>query len=345
MKPRSARKIAVVCAGLALALLLPLAVQDTYWRHLFIVAFIYAIVASNWDLSLGYAGIFNFGHIALFGIGLYTSALASTLLGVDPWLSMLLGGVVAAAAGAVVALPVIRLKGIYVVLVTFAFGQLVLQLVLSQSQLTGGTQGIVRIPGLSGFGYNFLRDYKFGYYYVALFLLLASTVFLRLLVNSDFGMSLRAIRDNEEYAVSRGISVGVQRVKVLMASAFFTGIAGAFYATYLRVASPEIFGFPFLSLVLSMVLIGGVGTIYGPILAAVALTFANELLGSVQGLDEWRVMLISAVMVLVLLFFPGGLASIWKGRARAGRPGGEAGTPQGATPQGSQDRAAPVAGK
>lgn len=332
MKPPSVRTILLFCGGLALAMAVPLVVQDTYWRHLFIVAFIYAIVASNWDLSLGYAGVFNFGHIALFGIGLYTSALASTLLGVNPWLAMLLGGIVASAAGAVVALPVIRLKGIYVVLVTFAFGQLVLQLVLSQSQLTGGTQGIVRIPGLSGFGYNFLRDYKFGYYYVALFLLLASTVFLRLLVNSDFGMSLRAVRDNEEYAVSRGISVGVQRVKVLLASAFFTGIAGAFYATYLRVASPEIFGFSFLSLVLSMVLIGGAGTIYGPILAAIALTFANELLGSVQGLDEWRVMLISTVMILVLLFFPGGLASIWKGRTGAGRSGaiaGERGTPQG----------------
>src|SRR5690606_12656232 len=121
-------------------------------------------------------------------------------------------------------------------------------------------------------------------------------------------------------------------------SAFFTGVAGAFYATYLRVASPEIFGFSFLSLVLSMVLIGGTGTIYGPIAAAIALTFANELLGSVQGLDEWRVMLIAAAMILVLLFFPGGLASIWKGSRPQARPGAAPGGRKDLRPGGTETK-------
>lgn len=306
---------------LAAALFVPFVVENSYGRHLFIIAFIYAIVASNWDLSLGYAGVFNFGHIAFFGIGVYGTGLAAKFLGVDPWFAMVLGGIAASVAGAVVALPVLRLKGIYVILVTFAFSQLVLQVVLSQSDVTGGTQGLVRIPTISAFGYNFLRDYRFGYYYVALALLVLSTLFLRRVAASNFGMSLRALRDNEDYALARGIPAGLQRLKVLIASAFFTGVAGGFYAVYLRVASPEVFGFSTVSLVLSMVLVGGIATIYGPILAAVLLTLTTEGLAHFAGMNESRFMLVAALMLAILLFLPKGLASLFtKGGSRKAPP-------------------------
>ncbi|TWG95957.1 branched-chain amino acid transport system permease protein [Mesorhizobium sp. J18] len=296
---------------LVIGLLVPIFVQDTYIRHLFIIAFIYGIVASSWDLSLGYAGIFNFGHIAFFGIGVYAAGLCAKLLGIDPWIAMLIGGMAASAAAGLVALPVVRLQGVYVVLVTFAFSQLVLQVVISQSQITGGTLGMVRVPTIELFGYNFLRDYKLGYYYVAFALLVASAFCLRQLVRSDFGLSLKALRDNEDYAVSRGIPISTQRLKVLVASAFFAGIAGGFYVIYLRVASPEVFNFSTVSLVLSMVLVGGTASIYGPIFAALGLTFVLEGLANVNGLAEGRFMLVAIVMVLVLLFLPKGLASIF----------------------------------
>ncbi|WP_119269836.1 branched-chain amino acid ABC transporter permease [Taklimakanibacter deserti] len=297
---------ALIVAGL----LVPFFVADTYIRHLFIVAFIYGIVAASWDLSLGYAGIFNFGHIAFFGIGVYVTGLAAKLIGIDPWLAMLIGGLAASAAAVLVALPVVRLQGVYVVLVTFAFSQLVLQLVISQSAVTGGTQGMVRVPTIELFGHNFLRDYKFGYYYVAFALLIASAACLRRLAHSDFGLSIQALRDNEDYGVSRGISVGLQRLKVLVASAFFAGLAGGFYVIYLRVASPEVFDFSVVSLVLSMVLIGGTASIYGPIFAALGLTFVSEGLANVEGLAEGRFILVAVAMVAVLLFLPKGLASL-----------------------------------
>jgi len=297
---------ALIVAGL----LVPFFVEDTYIRHLFIVAFIYGIVAASWDLSLGYAGIFNFGHIAFFGIGVYVTGLAAKLIGIDPWLAMLIGGFAASAAAVLVALPVVRLQGVYVVLVTFAFSQLVLQLVISQSAVTGGTQGMVRVPTIELFGHNFLRDYKFGYYYVAFALLIVSAACLRRLAHSDFGLSIQALRDNEDYGVSRGISVGLQRLKVLVASAFFAGLAGGFYVIYLRVASPEVFDFSVVSLVLSMVLIGGTASIYGPIFAALGLTFVSEGLANVEGLAEGRFILVAVAMVAVLLFLPKGLASL-----------------------------------
>jgi branched-chain amino acid transport system permease protein len=302
----------VIFGFLVLVIIFPFVVADTYWRHIMIVAFIYAIIASNWDLSLGYAGIFNFAQISLFGIGLYGCAISIRQFDLDPWLGMLVGGCAAVVAAALVALPAIRLKGVYVVLVTFAFGQLVLQIVLSQPDLTGGTSGITSIPSLKIFDYNFARDFRFGYYFVALSLLIASTIFSRYLVRSDFGVSLRALRDNEDYALSRGIPAGLQRMKVLMAGALFTGIAGGFYGIYLRVAAPDIFGFSVQTLALSMVLIGGIGTIYGPIAAAICLTLASEFMGNIQGFDEGRVMLISVAMIVVLLFFPSGLATVFR---------------------------------
>lgn len=309
------RTIAFACLALV-GLIVPFVVQDSYARHLFIIAFIYAMVAASWDLSLGYAGIFNFGHIAFFGIGIYAAAISAKLLGLNPWLALVAGGVVAMAAAAIVALPVVRLKGIYVVLVTFAFGQLILQLVISQSEVTGGTQGLVRVPTIELFGYNFLRDYKFGYYYVGFALLLITVISLRRLVRSDFGLSVQALRDNEDYGSARGIPIGLQRLKVLAASAFFCGLAGGYYAIYLRVASPEVFGFSTMSLILSMVLVGGTSSIYGPVLAALVLTFVSEGLANIEGLAEGRFMLVAVLMILVLLFLPRGLASICFGASR-----------------------------
>lgn len=301
--------LAIVALFAALAVV-PLFVTDSYVRHLFIIAFVYAVIASNWNLSLGHCGVFNFGHLTFFGIGVYTAAIASKTFGVNPWVAMLLGGGTAALSALLLAAPVARLKGIYVVLVTFAFTQLVLQLVLSQSQITGGAEGMVRLPFLELGSYSFLKDFKFGYYYVGLLLLALSCVFLALVSNSSFGKSLKAVRDAEDYAAARGISVARQRILALTLSAIFTGIAGGFYAIYLRVASPEVFGFGTLSLALSMVLIGGVNTVFGPVLAALVLTFATEAMAGLQGFEDARFIVIALAMILVLRLAPEGLMDL-----------------------------------
>jgi len=304
------RNIVVPLACLAVLAVVPLVATESYTRHLFIIAFIYAVIASNWNLSLGHCGVFNFGHLTFFGVGVYTAAIAAKTFGVNPWIAIWLGGITAALAAFLIATPVARLKGIYVVLVTFAFSQLAMQLVLSQSQITGGAEGMVRIPFMRIGDYSFVRDYKLGYYYVGLALLVLSTLFLLAVINSPFGKSLKAVRDAEDYAESRGISVSNQRILVLVLSAVFTGVAGGFYAIYLRVASPEVFGFGTLALALSMVLIGGTGTTYGPIVAALALTFATESLAGIRGLEEARFIIVAVAMILVLRLAPGGLLGL-----------------------------------
>ncbi|KAA9010343.1 branched-chain amino acid ABC transporter permease [Histidinibacterium aquaticum] len=299
-------RIAAILVAFALLALVPLVVTDSYVRHLFIIAFIYAVVASNWDLSLGYTGLFNFGHLTFFGVGVYTAAILAETVELSPWAAILCGGITAALAALLISAPVARLKGIYVVLVTFAFSQLAMQVVLSQSDITGGAEGIVRIPYLQVGDYRFIRDYNLAYYYTAFAMLCVSTVFLLAVVASPFGKSLRALRDNPDYAASRGISVARQRIMSLVLSAVFTGIAGGFYAIYLRVASPEVFGFGTLSLALSMVLIGGVGTIIGPVLAALFLTFLTEAMAGIRGLEDARFIVVALAMILVLRLAPGG---------------------------------------
>jgi branched-chain amino acid transport system permease protein len=155
------------------------------------------VVAACWDVSRGLAGPFNFAHLAFFGIGVYVSAILSNVLHVDPWLSILVAGLCATAAAAVVSLPVVRLRGIYVVLVTFAFGQLVQQVVLSQADITGGCQGMVMVPPLRIGTLNFARDQKFAYCYAAIALLAVTTLLLRWLMSSPLGVAMRAVRDDE----------------------------------------------------------------------------------------------------------------------------------------------------
>ena len=285
-------------------LIAPFILTESYTRHLLILALIYAVVASNWDLSLGYGGLFNFAHLAFFSIGVYGYGIMAKSIGISPWLAIPLAGLLSVAAAMIVAVPILRLGGIYIILVTFAFSQLVLQIVVSQSDITGGNMGMVGLPPLKLPGYNFVRDGKLGYYFGAVILLLSSTFFLRWLVNSPTGLSIVALRDNADYAVSRGISLAKQRVITLAASALFTGIAGGYYGAYIRVASPDAFGMGLLSLLLSILLVGGTSTIYGPILAAFLLTFISE---AMVDLGPWRHMIVAVMIVAVLIFYPGGI--------------------------------------
>lgn len=303
------REAIALAVGLLLLALAPFLFTDSYSRHVLIMVFIYAIVASNWDLSLGYGGVFNFGHIALFGIGVYAYSLLTKLAEMDPWIAMVASGVVAVLAAVLVTIPILRLKGIYIILVTFGFAQLVMQIIISQSDYTGGTQGLVRIPTLYWFDHNMVRDAKFAYFYIALGLLALSTIFLRIFARSRLGISIVALRDNEEYAVSRGISLVRQRLITLAASAFFTGVAGAFYAAYQRNASVEVFGMSLATIILSMVLLGGTGTIYGAIIASFVLTVFSE---AMADFGAWRPMITAVLILVVMLVYPGGIMGMLK---------------------------------
>ncbi len=324
-----AHRMALAIIGIAVFLAIPFVITNKLLIHLGILGMLYAIVASNWDLTLGYAGVFNFAHLAFFGIGAYTSGILAVKLGVSPWLGIPCGGLTAALASIIVSIPAIRLRGIYVALLTFACSQLVLLLLLSQPLITGGQQGLTGVPQLQIGDFRF-RESSYAHFYLVGFLLLCSTIFLRRLVTSDFGLSLIALRDFEEYAVARGIPLARQRLLAFLLSSIFPGLAGAVYAHFLIVASPDIFGFSLVTLLLSMLLVGGVATIYGPVIVGVLMTYVSELMASsawmsdVFGISRGpvRFMFVAVLIVLTMRFFPQGVWGLIKqfsARLRASR--------------------------
>lgn len=288
---------------LLIALVAPVGLSSNM-RHLLILSCIFAMVAASWDLTLGYGGIFNFAHLAFFGLGVYAAAITVLTFDLSPWLGFPAGALAGMVAAAIVTLPVLRLKGIYIVLVTFAFSQLALQLILSSSEITGGMGGMVSIPSLKIGDYNFAGDGRLAFYYLAVSSLAAMLAILFLITRSEFGKGLVAIRDNADYAASRGVNEARHRLISMLVSGALSGFAGAFYALYLRVASPDVFGFGLSSLVLSMVLVGGIGTLFGPIVAAVAITLATSLM---MDFGAWRFVIVSVLLILVLRFSPAGL--------------------------------------
>lgn len=301
-------------ATLAALVVLPLVNDSSYVRHVAIVALLYASLVSSWNLTLGFAGVFNFGHMAFFALGAYAAAILTQTFGLSPWLGMVAAIATSVIASVIVCLPVLRLKGIYVVLVTFAFGQLCYQVILNQRDITGGTFGIVSIPPLKIAGYSFAANTNIGYYYFALILLVASTVYVAKLVKSDFGRTVMALRDNETYAISRGVASAKIRLMIFMASAIFPGAVGGLYSFYVRAASPDLFGFSLITLGLSMLLVGGIGTVWGPLVGAATLTILSELMAD---LGPGRYLVIATMIVLVLRFLPGGLVSAGDIIARA----------------------------
>ncbi len=315
LKPATIAKAAFFAA----LILLPLVSDSSYVRHVSIVAILYAVMVSSWNLTLGYAGVFNFGHMAFFAIGAYAAGILTKVYDFSPWLGLPAGIAAAVIASVIVCIPVLRLKGIYVVLVTFAFSQLCFQIVLNQRDLTGGSFGLVQIPPLSIGDFSFRDHQNLGYYYAALVLLALSTLFCARLMRSDFGRTVVALRDNEAYATSRGVALARVRLLIFMASAVFTGATGALYAQYTRSASPDMFGFAFITLALSMLLLGGIGTIWGPILGAVVFTLVSE---SMVGLGPGRYLVIAVMIVVILRFFPRGLIAALEavGRRLARRP-------------------------
>jgi branched-chain amino acid transport system permease protein len=299
------RIVAIGVVGILLVIV-PTQLQGGYYENVLVLACVFATLASNWDLSIGYAGIFTFGQIAVFGVGAYTTAILTTHYAVSPWLALGAAVVVGTAVAAITALPAIRLRGIYVALATFAFTELIVNVIVSNNW-TGGQLGITALPDLTvgQFDLN-LSDNGIGFLYLAEGLLVASTVFLRLIVRSDLGRRAVAARDSEDYAVSRGISLARTRLNILVLSAIFTALAGGIYAEYTSVSAPDVFNFGFAAELFSMLFVGGLGTIYGPLVAGIALTVLNQSRWILQ-LNQLGFLISAALILVVMRFLPGGI--------------------------------------
>ncbi|PLL11514.1 branched-chain amino acid ABC transporter permease [Tabrizicola sp. TH137] len=313
-----ARRDVLICLLLAaLMALVPLVFGTRYIVTQITLFFIWGIVVTQWNLVLGVAGIFSLAQMALFAIGAYGTAMLAYYGGLPLLAAMPLSALVTVAASLVIGFACLRLKGAYVALLTLAIAQVIYLIVVNDTAcftnppsgclpLFGGVRGFSRFGDL---GFRDLIGSKFyiGHYYVGLALLLAAQVFCILLIRGPLGLAFRALRDNPGYAMSRGVGRLRYQLWVFGLSAFFTGLAGAFYAAHFGVVGPIVFSVSMLLFLLAMIVVGGMGTVWGPLLGAALLMAADEGLREFGTLREIGLGLVLALFVILL---PRGLAGL-----------------------------------
>lgn len=315
---RRSRKLLLGFLVALLVLLLPFVVRDRYFQHLLVLSGIFIMLSTSWNLLAGYAGLLNLGHAAFFGIGGYTSALLALKLGISPWIGLPLAGIVASLFGVCLGVPSFRLSGPYLAITTIGFSEILRLVTMNWVELTRGSLGLYGIPPFTpiqlplGFSLSFVSEKEF--YYLVLIFAALTLGFMRKLTHSEFGITLKSMREDELGAESIGINTSRYKLTVFMISAFLAGFSGSLYAHYIRLISPEMLALSETFSVLTMVMVGGLGTLFGPVLGAVLLTFLSEGLRFFEDMVkiDIRFIIYGALLMLTILFMRNGLVGLFQ---------------------------------
>jgi branched-chain amino acid transport system permease protein len=302
--------LAGAAAFIAIMAAIPLVFDNAYLIGVLTVATIYGIWAVSWDFMSGLTGRENFGHSLFIGAGAYTAGFLNTVWGFDGWWSIPAAMIVASLFALVMGFPTLRLKGPYFALAMLSASVIMQRLMLIFWEHTGGEEGIN--------GVEPLIDSQLGFYYFSLALLVGITAVLLAVARSNWGLILRAIRGDEATCQAAGLNVTYYKIASLVISGAIAGAGGAIYAHYQLQVSPALFEVVTSITVITMVYVGGMASIYGPVGGAILLVLLTELL---RDFGEWRLMIYSVVLILILFFLPQGfIAPLWERfKARLGR--------------------------
>jgi branched-chain amino acid transport system permease protein len=282
-------------------LAVPLVAQN-YIIDVAVLAGIYIILALGLNVVVGYTGLLNLGFVAYYAIGAYSFALLNTKLGMQFWIAMPVSVIITTAAGFLFAVPALRLRGDYLALVTLGFGEIVRITLNNWDSFTNGPNGIGGISAPSIFGASL--DTLASYYYLVLFFVIITIVVMMRVQKSKVGRAWIAIREDEIAASAMGIRTLRYKLYSVSFGAFWAGLAGCLFASKMLFISPESFSFMESVLILSMVILGGLGSIGGVIVGAVILVILPEVLREVQ---MYRMLALGAGIVMLMIFRPQGL--------------------------------------
>ena len=290
---------------------LPLMFQDSYWRANLVVCALNVMLAIGLDFILGYAGQLNLGHAAFYGIGAYVSTLLVLTLGVPFWVAFMLAMVLAGVAGAALSLFAVRLRGHYLAIASLGFAVIVHQVLLNWISLTQGPLGIyairpppdIALPGLPAISFGNSANM----FYLVAGVALMFYLMLDQLVRSPVGETLISIREDEVSATSLGINCKAWKVFAFGLGSAIAGAAGALYASFVGTLVPDAFIITESFTILAMAIVGGVGTLIGPVWGAILLTLLPELF---RGFGDVRLVLYGLAITLTVRFMPGGLVQV-----------------------------------
>jgi len=288
---------------------LPTLFTGKYLIGVLTVAAIYGIWAVSWDFMSGLTGRENFGHSLFIGVGAYAAGFLNVHFGFGPWWSLPMSMLVAMVFAVILGFPTLRLKGPYFALAMLSSAVIMQRLMLIFWEYTGGEEGIQDITPLI---VNPLH-----YYWFVLTVLGGITLLLSWIARSRWGLILRAIRGDEATCLAAGLPITTYKIVSLVISAAFAGLGGALYAHYQLQVSPQLFAVVTSITIITMVYVGGMGTIFGPVGGALLLTIMTE---GLRDFGEWRLMIYSLLLIFILFFLPNGIiAPIWQKMRKLGR--------------------------
>jgi branched-chain amino acid transport system permease protein len=313
------RQLVVAVVVFALIAALPLVVQNAYLRNVIVLTLMYAALAQSWNILGGYCGQISLGHALYFGIGAYSVSKLFVAYGVLPWFGFLVGGGLAVLVALALGYGTFRLRGHYFAIATLVIAELGLLLVHNWDWL-GGATGIQWPFGSDSWAtLQFARD-KTPYIYFALVLLIVTWLVTFMIEDSRWGYWWRAVKDHPEAAESLGVTVFRSKMAAAALSAFFTAIGGGFYAAFVSYVDPDsVMHFRFSLLMVLPVVLGGIGTLWGPILGAAILLPLSEFIrsyigGSGSGTD---LVIYGALVMTVALLKPEGLIEFFSWRRKS----------------------------
>jgi branched-chain amino acid transport system permease protein len=310
--PPISRRAWFLIAAVIIAVL-PLFVQDSYWRTNLIVCALNVQLAIGLDFVIGYAGQLNLGQSAFYGLGAYGSTLLVLKLGTPFWVAFAIGTLMAGVAGALLSLFAVRLRGHYLAIASLGFAVIIYQILLNWISLTQGPLGIygiapppaVAFPGLPQIVFSDLRNL----FYLTAGITLIVYMLLDQMARSPIGETLTAIREDEVSAASLGINAPKWKAFAFAVSSAAAGAAGCFYAPFVGTLVPDAFFVTESFMILAMVIVGGMGTLVGPVLGAILLTLLPEFLRSIGDL---RLIVYGASLTLAVLLMPGGIVEAFR---------------------------------
>ena len=287
--------------GLAV-LIIPLLLRGNYLLNVFVFIGINTMLAVALNLLLGFAGQISLGHAAFFGLGAYISGILTTRYAIDPWMAMVAAALCVGVIAFIIGFPILKLKGHYLAMATLGFGIIVYIIFNETVDWTGGPSGMSGIPTLSLGPVIFDSDMT-NYYLIWTFTLLTMLLSINL-ANSRIGRALRAIHDSEVAARVMGVNARLLKVQIFTVSALISALAGSLYAHTMTFIAPASFGFNFSVELVTMVIIGGLGSIYGSFLGAAILTLLPEFL---RVFHDFDIVIYGLLLIVMTMFMPGGL--------------------------------------
>ncbi len=281
---------------------LPLLISNPYYLNVLNIIGLNTIVVVGLTLLIGYAGQVSLGHAAFYGIGAYTSAILSVTYGISPWIAIILAALVTATIALIIGIPTLKLHGHYLVMATLGFNLITNIIIVQCDSVTGGPSGFPGIPPLSIGRWAIDSDIRM--YFLIWSVTLVAIIFGLNLARSRVGRGLRALHSGEAAANCMGVPTRIYKIKIFVLSAVFASVAGSLYAHYLSFVSPKTFDIFFSVELVTMVIIGGLGSIWGGLFGSTFITSLPNLLSS---FDEYKDVFYGFILVVILISTPEGL--------------------------------------